>query len=112
MRFKCFLSSGVPGGKNDLAMHIAMLFQQRIKDGVFFVGTEINQEWLTHVATLEPLLFRSSSPIFMPKAFLHMVKLRLDSNIVFYEKDINGKYHLMDIFAIKGGTPIEIEIGS
>ena len=95
-----------------MAEHIAMLYQQRKKDGVFFLGTEITQEWLQHVTLLEQSLLRSSSPVFMPREYSNMVELRLDSNIIFYEKDTEDKYNLMDIFAVKGDNPVGIEIGS
>ena len=105
------LHSGVPNGRNDLAEHIALMYQQRKKDGVIFIGKDITQEWLKHVALLEPSLFRSGSPVFMPKEYSNMIELNLDSNIIFYEIETDDKYNLMDIFAVKGDNPIGIEIG-
>ena len=98
--------------KTELAEHISMLYLQRRNDGLFFVGTKIIQEWLQHVTLQTPSLFRSNCPVFMPREYSNMIELRLDSNIIFYEKDTNYVYNLIDVFAVNGENPISIEIGS
>ena len=39
------------------------------------------------------------------------MKLRLNSNIIFYE-EVDSKYILFDIFAVNGGPPIVLEFGT
>ena len=47
----------------------------------------------------------------MPKEYVEMIKLRLDSNVIFYEKEAMKKFSLFDIFAVKGGPLITLDIG-
>ena len=56
-------------------------------------------------------MFRSDCAIFMPNEYAKTLKLRLDTNIIFYEKD-ETKYSLFDRFAINGGTPIVLKLGN
>ena len=48
----------------------------------------------------------------MPSLYQNDIKLRLDSNIIFFHENGNGYYELYDIFAVKGGPPIKLEIGT
>ena len=47
----------------------------------------------------------------MPKSTHKILKLRLDSNIIFYEELKQTEYELLDIFAVKGGLPITLNLG-
>ena len=103
--------SGVPDGNNHLAEHIVKLYQHGKQGGVIILGKHLSQEWLQHVAMLLPSLLTSDIPVFMPKDYSNKVYLRLDSNIIFYEKVTEDQYILIDIFAVRGDKPICIEVG-
>ena len=47
----------------------------------------------------------------MPLEYEKLMKLRLNSNIFFYEEG-DSKYNLKDIFAVNGGTPIVLDFGT
>ena len=93
--------------QNELADHIAMLYKYRKQDSVFFIGE--NKELLRNLALLEPSMFRSSCPVFMPLGLSDAIDLRLDTNILFY-KNINVEYHLVDKFSVNGGAGIELNV--
>ena len=101
-----------PTGYNDLADYIATLYKQSKQDGVIFFGTKPNEAWLKYLVEKEPLIFRTNNPMFMPLDYLGMVELKLDTNIIFYEKEKDGRYNLFDRFAVRGEPPIYIELGS
>ena len=76
-------------------------------------GLEHQQQLVNELASLHPTVLTSNNPVFMPTMYRNNVSLRLDSNIVFYEEDeeSGNKYRLFDIFAVKGGQPIVLELG-
>ena len=78
------------------------------QDGILLVGREGHEELLDKLAegSSESLLTRNY-PVFMPTSYKNDIKLRLDSNILFYGVD----YQLYDIFAVKGGAPITLKVG-
>ena len=93
----------------ELAEHIVVLYKQRKQDSLFFIGT--NKELLRHLEWLQPSMFRSNSPIFMPIELSNALGLKLDTNIIFYQKE-SAKYKMVDKFAVNGGTPITLNIAS
>lgn len=101
-----------PPGYNELADYIDMLYKQRKQDSVIFFGTKPNEAWLRYLVMKEPLIFRGNNPMFMPSDYLNMIELKLDTNIIFYEKENDGRYNLVDTFAVRGGPPISLGIGS
>ena len=103
------LSQDKDDEQNELTEHIAMLYKQRKQDGVFFIGTV--DELLRHLESLEPSMFRSSCPIFMPLELSNALGLKLDTNILFYEKE-STKYKVTDMFAVNGGAPITLNVAS
>ena len=48
----------------ELALHLVMLFKLRKHDSIIFLGKDMGL--VRHVAALEPSMFRSNSPIFLP----------------------------------------------
>ena len=70
--------------QNELALHLAMLYKQRKQDSVIFLGN--HEELVRLIAALEPSMFRSNSMIFMPVKLSDEIELKLDSNIIFFEK--------------------------
>ena len=60
---------------------------------------------------LEPSIFRSDCPVFMPSELSNIVELMLDTNILFYAKE-GDQYNLFDKFSVNGGTPIIKHFGS
>ena len=66
---------------------------------------------LRNLALLEPSLFRSNSPIFMPLKLANSLELKLDTNVLFFEKE-DVHFKLVDMFAVNGGETITLEMGS
>ena len=48
----------------------------------------------------------------MPVEYSNIIEHRLDNNILFYENIEQERYHLVDIFAIKGGRAIVLDMGT
>ena len=48
----------------------------------------------------------------MPVEYSNKIEHRLDNNILFYENMGQERYNLVDIFAIKGGRPIVLDMGT
>ena len=94
-----------------VAEHLAMIHQVGRQDGVVFVGSPDNELILRETTRIVPSLFLSNSPVFMPIGYSNMVKLRLDSNIIFHVKLAEIGYELVDIFAVKDGASIALELG-
>ena len=113
--------------QKELAGHIAMLHRQtghltynqtvqdkpsgRKQDGLLFFGSETDSGLLLDLALLEPLMFRSSCLIVMPLPFSNAIELKLDTNIIFYETK-DSSYNLIDKFAVNGGPPIVLQLGT
>ena len=94
-------------GSDELATHLEVLHQGRKHDGIIFAVEGI-QELLQKLDLLAPTIFRSNYPVFMPKGYSEELNLRLDSNVIFFEEKVAAGYALVDIFAVKGGSPIEL----
>ena len=95
-----------------MADYIAMLYYERNQDSIFFIGTDTHKDLLKHLEPLVPDMFRSDCPIFMPSEYSRTVELRLDNNIIMYEKQKDKSFHLIDKFAVLGGSaPIALELG-
>ena len=81
-------------------------------DGLIFLASKINHELLQQLAKTSPLFFNTDYPTFMPKEYTALIKLRLDSNVIFYERDADKKVlNLLDIFSVKGSPLIIMDIG-
>ena len=96
-----------------LAEHLITIHSGSKHDGVIFLENELNGQLLELMTRLAPSFFRSNSPVFMPREYVEIIELRLDSNVIFYERDAdtNNKFNLFDIFRVKGGPPITLDIG-
>ena len=97
--------------KNYLAEHMALMHQGRKQDGVIFVGVSGHGQLIRDLAELAPSLFTSNCPVFLPIDYTSDIKLRLDSNVVFYSEDGPTNYKLLDKFAVKGASPITLNLG-
>ena len=102
--------------QDELADHIVILSLNRKQDGIIFVGGEgTHEKLLEHLLIVDHIqyisMFTSNCPVFMPIEHKNLMKLRLDSNIIFYEEGAS-KYNLVDIFAVNGGPPIVLEFGT
>ena len=93
----------------ELAQHLSILYKVRKQDGVIFVGKDHSQ-LLRELVKIALAFFTSECPLFMPKDYVTDMTLRLDSNILFYHKYRSGEYQIADIFAVKGGEPIILEL--
>ena len=96
---------------NDLAAHLDLINQERKQDGLIFVGNEYHAGLIKHISDVAPSLFRPNYPLFMPYSYQNDIQLRLDSNIIFFKDNDNGTFELHDIFAVKGGPLIRLEVG-
>ena len=99
-------------GKNDVVGHLTTAHLNRTQDGVIFVESDDHSQVLGALSNHAPTIFRSGCPVFMPLKSAKEIKLRLDSNIIFYEDLGTTKYHLFDIFAVKGGLPRRLKLGN
>ena len=73
-------------------------------------GGGAHSKFLTGLAELYPGVLTSDYPVFMPLEYSNEIPLRLDSHVTFYEVEPNGVW-LTDKFAVKGGTPISLDLG-
>ena len=84
---------------------------RRMHDMLIFLGGMGQRELVAELDNKAFTIFTSDNPVFMPAKHANAVNLRLDSNIIFIDEDGSASYKLIDIFAVKGGPPIRIEIG-
>ena len=80
-------------------------------DVLIFLGGIGQRKLVTQLDKQIFTIFTSDNPVFMPAQYANAVKLRLDSNIIFINEDGPKSYNFDDIFAIKGGVPLRMEIG-
>lgn len=66
---------------------------------------------IKYISDVAPYLYRQNYPLFMPFSYHNDIKLRLDSNIIFFRDNDNGTFELYDIFAVKGGSLIRLDVG-
>ena len=99
------------GDMNELAKHLVDIYSQTKHDGLIFLGQHGHGKLLKKLADDAPLLLSTNYPIFMPTSYKTDIKLRLDSNVLFFEEKNVGNYDLYDIFAVKGGPSIALEVG-
>ena len=95
---------------NYLAEHMASMHQGRKQDGVIFAGIGGHRQLIKDLAGLTPSLFRSNCPVFLPIDYSRDIKLRLDSNVVFYQEDSPTNYKFLDKFAVKGALPTTLNL--
>ena len=98
---------------NELTQHLTTIHQGRKQDSIVFLGEHGHKDVIKKIANHVPSLFTSNIPVFMSSVYTNYISLRLDSNIVFYEKDayLPGTYKLVDKFAVKGGSMIVLPLG-
>ena len=95
---------------NDLAYQLALNYKNQKQDGIIIIGTQGHKKIIRLLfEAVAPLT--SNYPVFMPIGYQNEIKLRLDSNIIFYEDYDERNYHLFDIFAVKSGLPIKLVVG-
>ena len=107
-----------------IAEHLLTLHRGRKQDGIIFVGSGKHRELLSLLADITPSeviintvdgpgsIFTSECPVFMPEEYRKDLKLRLDSNIVFFKPWEVKKCQLVDIFAVKDGLQISEVMGN
>ena len=95
---------------HELAEHVALIHINRKQDGIIFLGKG-HKQVIEEVTKLAPTIWRSNSPVFMPIESSNDITLRLDSNIIFYEEHGVTDYKLIDLFAVKDGPHLRIELG-
>ena len=94
-----------------MSKYLAQLHNENRLCGIIFIGGE-NRQMIKELFKIVPSMFTSGCPVFMSREYLNETRLRLDSNILFYQPDEEvGKYKVSDIFAVKGGEPRALEVG-
>ena len=65
-----------------------------IQDGLIFVGGSggAHEELLNQIVKHAPSIFTSNRPVFMPDSYSDILKLRLDSNVIFFEEVAPSRY--------------------
>ena len=96
---------------HELEIHLASIYQARKQDGLIFVESKGQEKLLKQMSNSVPDIFKSNNPVFMPISYQKDMQLRLDSNIFFYQGNDDGSYELYDIFVVKAGPPIKLEVG-
>ena len=99
-------------GKNEFAKVISIMYNTRKQDGIFFVGSQTQGKLLRDLQNIVPDMFHSDCPVFLPREHSNSIELRLDNNIIFYQNREDGMYSLADIYAVNGGPPIVLPLGS
>ena len=93
-----------------LAEHMELLHQRRFQDAVIFIGGGEISSLLEMLSQSVPSLFRSPCPVFMSIEHESVIRLRLDSNMIFFEGN-ESLYTLTDRYAVKGNK-ISQKLGS
>ena len=96
---------------SELANHLALIHQQRKQDGLIFVGSQGHEQILEHLYEQTSSILSSDYPVFMPISYQNDIPLRLDSHILFYRDNEVAKNKIYDIFAVKAGPSIALEVG-
>ena len=96
---------------NEMVQHLIEIYTQRKHDGLIFLGQHGLETILKKLSDDAPLLFSTNYPIFMPTSYETDIKLRLDSNVLFYEEKNVEHFELYDKFTVKGGPIISLEVG-
>ena len=95
----------------ELAGHLANVERGSMQDSLIFGPGQSHGQLLAYIEHVDPFMFRLNTPVFMPLEYSDRIELRLDSNVVFYKEEKPGTYKVLDKFAVKGGTPIVIDLG-
>ena len=111
MNWMLCLPNSQGGNISQLADHLITIHNSSKAEGIIFLENEQNRELFELLSRIAPSIFRTNSPVFMPREYVQMIKLRLDSNVIFYERKSRNKYNLFDIFTVKGGPLITLDIG-
>ena len=94
-----------------LADHFTLPNVRHKHDILLFLGGSNQIELVTELDRRAFALFTLDNPVLMPAHYASSVRLWLDSNIIFFEEDGPSSYKLVDIFAVKSGPPIRMDIG-
>ena len=97
--------------ENELANHLASIHQHNQQDGLIFGGSQGHEKLLEHLSEGAPSMLTSNYPVFMPISYKNEIQLRLDTNILFYVENDIANYELHDIFAVKAGPSMALEVG-
>ena len=96
----------------ELTSHLKNIHTTRKQDSLMIMENYVHKTLLMNLVKIVPTIFTAGCPVFMPIEYVDLIDLRLDSNIIFFESKTSGGYNLMDIFAVKGGMPITLELGN
>ena len=96
----------------ELAYHVALNHQLGKQDGIILVGTTGHAHLLGELAKINSYLLTTNYPMFMPTAYKNDINFRLDSNIILFNESPTGNWKILDIFAVKNGPTISLEIGN
>ena len=111
MKHQWILCLTIDMGIFETAEHLDRIFKTRKQDGIIFVGDEGHGQLVRQLVKVTPFIFSSNCPVFMPADYTNDIRMRLDSNMIFYKEESLGTYKLLDKFAVKGGPIIVLELG-
>ena len=111
MKHQWILCLTIDMGIFETAEHLDRIFKTRKQDGIIFVGEQGHRQLLRQLDKVTPFIFSSNCPVFMPADYTNDIRMRLDSNMIFYKEESLGTYKLLDKFAVKGGPIIVLELG-
>ena len=96
-----------------VAQYLIAIHKENKQDGIIFTDQQKNNELVELLSREVPSVFTSNCPVLMPIDYDDLVKLRLDSNIIYYQKGTNpDSYKLVDKFAVKERPLITLHIGT
>ena len=96
----------------ELVLHLQTNSMHRKQDAVIFSPDQENKELIAQLSKHVPSIFTSNCPVFMPNGYEVGIRLRLDSNIIFYIEETSGTYTLLDKFAVKGSDTIVLTLAN
>ena len=95
---------------NETVEHLDTTFKNRKQDGIILVGDQGHRQLIRQLTKITPSIFSGNCPVFMPIDYTNDIRMRLDTNVIFY-KESHGLYELIDKFAIKGESTITETLG-
>ena len=75
------------------------------------MGSQGHEKLLQQLFAIESTVFTSNYPVLMPITYKNEIQLRLDSNMIFYTIINITNFELYDMFSVKGGPSIKLDVG-
>ena len=89
----------------EMATHV----QQKSRNGTQYnpiVISNGDHRALVTKLGMDPILFSETRVWLMPREYASAIPLRLDNNIIFFEKSVTGGFKLHESYSVKSGVPV------